>query len=312
MRWLIAVLALWCAPLPCLAADAMASGSFEGTVLGFGQGHAQIMVAANSTKLTLLVPATALQTRLESARVGDNLAFVVDNAVKPTALTELTSITRPVAQWTVLWTMLFSAASVIGLSLLFLWGRNPLVGVDNRYSNSQTQLALWFATVATVYLSANILRAFELGGDFIGGIALTQHVMVLTGLSAMTFGAAKVVATQKAGGQPPQAAAVPGAAADAVATEVPAAAAVRKTMALKPQLADLVLDDQGHADLGDLQMIFITLAAVIIFLCRSYWWLTALPVSNEVILPDVDTALLATFGIGQGAYLFKKAAIPGG
>jgi hypothetical protein len=32
--------------------------------------------------------------------------------------------------------------------------------------------------------------------------------------------------------------------------------------------------------------------------------------AGKVALPDVDTALLPGFGIGQGAYLVKKAATP--
>ncbi|MEG8024372.1 hypothetical protein QP162_07770 [Sphingomonas aurantiaca] len=220
----------------------------------------------------------------------------------------MTSLTRPVAPMTVLWVMFCSAALIAGLSAAFLWRRNPVVGVDNRYSNSQTQLALWFVTVGAAYVATNILRAFVLDGDFIGGVELTGNVVALTGLSAFTFGAAKVVASQKADGQTLGAAPItlpPG------ATQATPVSPV-KTIADKARLTDLVRDDKGNADLGDLQMIFVTLAAVIIFLCQSFWWLSALQIAAQVVSPDVDTALLATFGIGQGAYLFKKAATPNG
>jgi hypothetical protein len=42
----------------------------------------------------------------------------------------------------------------------------------------------------------------------------------------------------------------------------------------------------------------------------SFHFLGKLALASPITLPDVDTALLATFGIGQGAYLFKKAALP--
>jgi hypothetical protein len=35
-----------------------------------------------------------------------------------------------------------------------------------------------------------------------------------------------------------------------------------------------------------------------------------LTLASSAMLPDVDTTLLTGFGVGQGAYLFKKAAMP--
>ena len=37
-----------------------------------------------------------------------------------------------------------------------------------------------------------------------------------------------------------------------------------------------------------------------------------LKLATQVTLPDVDTTLLASFGIGHGAYLIKKAALKPG
>ena len=160
-------------------------------------------------------------------------------------------------------------------------------------------MGLWFSAVAVVYLSANILRGFLLGGDYIGGVSLPTNLIVLTGLSAFTFGAARAITTQKAG----------------AAANAPTDAAVPKPLAVNPNppsVSDLVQNDNKTTDLGDIQMILVTLAAVAIFICQSFWYLTSLPISKSVILPDVDSALLATFGLGQGAYLFKKAASPFG
>ena len=68
-----------------------------------------------------------------------------------------------------------------------------LLGTDGRYSNSQCQLALWFGVAMTMYLAMIVLRVSKLDWTYLDGVALTANVMALTGLSALTFGAAKVV-----------------------------------------------------------------------------------------------------------------------
>ena len=66
------------------------------------------------------------------------------------------------------------------------------------------------------------------------------------------------------------------------------------------------------ADLGDFQMILISSVATLIFAAASWEFLTMVDIVRATTLPDVDTALLGSFGIGQGAYLIKKAALPNG
>jgi len=46
---------------------------------------------------------------------------------------------------------------------------------------------------------------------------------------------------------------------------------------------------------------------VVIYLMLVFSFLHAIAYSTSVSLPDVDTTILATFGLGQGAYLTKKA-----
>jgi hypothetical protein len=53
-------------------------------------------------------------------------------------------------------------------------------------------------------------------------------------------------------------------------------------------------------------MIIITLLAVISYLIRIVAFLNVVELHTTVTLPDVDTTILATFGLGQGAYLAKK------
>ncbi len=64
----------------------------------------------------------------------------------------------------------------------------------------------------------------------------------------------------------------------------------------------------GAADIGDFQLVVITILAVSVYLVQIWAWLGNIPVGVTTTLPDVDTTILATFGLGQGAYLFKKQA----
>jgi hypothetical protein len=222
-----------------------------------------------------------------------------------------------------------------------------LVGVDGRYSNSKCQLALWFGVVMMVYLAALILRVEVWGLDFLYGVDIPANLLALTGLSALTFGGAKAITTTKVDNAAKDAvnksadAATAGAQADAAAARATQAqtagappevieahkrlatiaadmvkkladeAAAAKTP--KPKgtpniLADLIQNDQGDPDIGDFQMIFITLIAAITFAIAGYNFLGAIAQSAHVTLPDVDTTLLSGFGLGQGAYLIKKMA----
>jgi hypothetical protein len=73
-----------------------------------------------------------------------------------------------------------------------------------------------------------------------------------------------------------------------------------------PQRLSSSLNDRGTADLDDFEMILIALAAAAIFL------LTRTLFETQVTLTDVDTTMLSGFGLGQGTYLIKKAALKAG
>jgi len=55
-------------------------------------------------------------------------------------------------------------------------------------------------------------------------------------------------------------------------------------------------------------MLIITLLATGMYLVLVFNFLGSLDLRATVDLPNVDTTILATFGLGQGAYLAKKAA----
>jgi hypothetical protein len=76
---------------------------------------------------------------------------------------------------------------------------------------------------------------------------------------------------------------------------------------------DLTHDDGKNAanapklDVGDFQMLVITLVAASMCTAILFHFLGSLETRKIVALPDVDTTILAAFGLGHGAYLTKKA-----
>ena len=73
-------------------------------------------------------------------------------------------------------------------------------------------------------------------------------------------------------------------------------------------ITQLFQNDMRQADLGDTQMILITLIAIATYVATAFNQLGNLEIAPQVLLPDINSYLLASFGIGQGAYLAKKAA----
>jgi hypothetical protein len=202
---------------------------------------------------------------------------------------------------------------------------NLIVGEDGRYSNSKFQIAVWFAVLITSYIATLWLRSSHLGWDYWGGINIPQNLLLISGMSAFTFSAAKGITTSKVADAklkgnpdrknsanatpsllqnlthndaPPPAATVPA----AIVQGPPAVAPV----AIVPVLAPAAT--QPRLDLGDFQMVAITLLAVSVYVVLIFHFMAVLAKSAVITLPDVDTTILATFGLGHGAYLAKKAA----
>ncbi|HEV2853392.1 MAG TPA: hypothetical protein VHC97_11365 [Thermoanaerobaculia bacterium] len=164
-----------------------------------------------------------------------------------------------------------------------------LVGRDNRYSKSKFQIAIWFGTVITAYLATLALRWWASVPSLVGGVDIPQNLLLLSGISALSFGTAKGITQGKEN--------------RAEAAGVPA-----KPVADHPRFpSDLVSDDSGQPDLGDFQMVVITLIAVGVYVVQMFDFLSLLHLSAQVSLPDVDPTLLGIFGISHGAYITKKA-----
>jgi hypothetical protein len=193
------------------------------------------------------------------------------------------------ADWPARWIALAGALILLtGFAGIATGGklRSLVIGADNRYSKSQVQIVLWALLVGCAYLATVFLRVWAGGLDLLGGIDIPQNLLILSGLSVLSFGAAKAITVTK--------------------NDTPGTP--RKTIGA-PDLRDLVRDDQAKPDFGDLQMIVVTLIVVIVYFWTVFHTLGVVP-AGKSSLPDVDLALLSAFGLGQGAYLAKKMALP--
>lgn len=304
------------APAPATTGTASVAGSFNAAIVQLGPGRAVLTgtLPGLAGPQSLKVPKSTDRDQLGELPQGDltsqayQARLEVDDVTRPTTVTQVDRVSRAVPASARLWALLVSLFVVVAVATVLtrFKPQKLLIGADNRYSNSQTQLALWSAAVAVVYLAAVGLRMGWLGGDFIGGVGLPANLIAMTGLSALSFGGAKVIVSQKVANAGAAAAAgTPG------PTVVATPTGPAKPRAPKPNLLnDLFQNDAGRPDIGDLQMILVTVVAIIIFVLSSFNFLGDLQVASQTTLPDVDTALLSGFGIGQGAYLLKKAALP--
>ncbi len=208
------------------------------------------------------------------------------------AMAAATPAAKPASRGRRIFFVGISAIGLLALAAVLLAGqlRLLIVGEDNRYSNSKFQMALWFGVLIVSYIATLLLRWREGGGAFIGGVNIPVNLLALSGLSALTLGAAKGITTNK------QAAA-------------PQAGVAAKTFAPAPRFPyDLLHNDNGRPDFGDFQMLVITLVAASVYLLQVFHFLGTDLLTSPMMLPDVDTTILAAFGLGQGAYLTKKYA----
>jgi hypothetical protein len=273
------------------------------TVLGIALATALVPTTTGAMEPPALVRMTA-QHAIQAPRSGAVLIAQAETstiqparapAEKAEAVAQPQAAPAPVTigRGTRVWTVVLATAILLLATLLLTGGQlaSLIVGQDNRYSNSKFQMALWFAVLIVAYLSATILRWWTGGAGYLGDIAIPKYLLALSGASALTYGAAKGITNNK------QAAAL----ASGQPGKVPAA---------KPSFpSDLVHNDYNQPDLGDFQMIIITLLVVAVYLAQLFHFLgTLAPLHQWISLPDVDPALLAVFGLGQGAYLTKKYA----
>lgn len=252
-----------------------------------------VIVPSQATPLHLLVRDTALENALKELHRGDRLSILVStNGGNQQTLEAMSVKVVSVSLWRRI-RVLAGWGFVFWLICFLLSGFHPLrlvIGEDGRFSNSKFQTALWFSTLVVTYLATLWLRVRVLGGNMLGGVNIPPNLLLLSGMSALTFTAAKGITVSKIQ--------------SAAANGVPGA----KKPAVQSQFwSDLTHNDDGLFDLGDFQMLIMTFLAVGTFLALILHFLGSLEARTIVYLPDVDTTILASFGLGHGAYLTKKA-----
>jgi hypothetical protein len=249
----------------------------------------------------------ALRAKLASVRPGDHIRL---DLKEDKGSIQLQDVRGP---WSVevgatrrLLILTLSASLILALATAVTKGAPMkfIVGMDNRYSNSKFQLALWFWIVISTYIATIVFRVWYAGWNFFGAVNIPQNLLVLSGLSALTYGGAKAITTAKV---------------NAAANPIqPVAGAVALPPNPDPKNAlqpgqerffrDLVQNDVGGFDFGDFQMLVVTFLAIAMYLILIFHFLGSIDSTKTLTLPDVDTTILSAFGLGQGAYLAKKAA----
>ena len=278
---------------PC-AADGGPSGepTVEARIDSIGSYGASVQLSIASAPQEFAITDTSVKEALKTVEAGDTIKVAIDQSTTPNQLKRLTVVSHSLGLGQRMLFLALAAAFVFAMAALVVRG-SPLrflVGVDGRYSNSQFQIALWFYSVMTVYLATMAARIWVGGLEFLGGVEIPTNLLALSGLSALTFGAAKAITAQKV-------------------DNLAAGAVCLKTSSATARFPDdLVRNDLGAVDIGDFQMLFITILAVIIHVSMTVHFLGSIALVLHVTLPDVDSTLLSGFGLGQGAYLIKKAA----
>jgi hypothetical protein len=161
------------------------------------------------------------------------------------------------------------------------------LGADNRYSNSKFQTVLWFWVVISAYCAIVFHRMTASGWSYIGGVDIPQNLLILSGISVLTFAAAKAITFGKV-------------------EQATARGEDAKPSAMVPKIGDLTSDDLNRTDLGDFQMVVVTILAVIIYAIATVEFMGRIEFRSVITMPDVDATLLAIFGLSQAAYLGKK------
>ncbi len=252
----------------------------------------------------LLVGSKELRARLDPAGKADDgvrrgdLVLVTEKAPAPAAGATLGAleVERMEVQASQRWLALAGAALLLILFARVALGKGMaglILGLDLRMSNSKVQMAVWFGVVMVSYLAALWLRFCYSGNLLLGAVSVPTNLLSLSGLSALTFAGAKTITQSKQ---------------NALAAAGMITSMKQPAKQGEAGLQNLVQDDRGHADIGDFQMLLITVVAALTYLVQMFQYLGVLDLHATVSLPDVDSTLLAAFGLGQGAYLAKKAA----
>ena len=98
------------------------------------------------------------------------------------------------------WTSLLIAVFVLFILAYIFTGGHPAylyLGSDNRYSSSKFQTFLWFWLVISAYIAIVSHRIAAAGWRYVGGVDIPPHLLILSGISVLTFAGAKAITVGK-------------------------------------------------------------------------------------------------------------------
>jgi len=186
----------------------------------------------------------------------------------------------PLIAWILRWVWwLLSGRRHGGQQPKLWWGRSLVVGQDNRVSTSKTTALVWTYTVAAALLSFIVARWLGHPGAY--NVLSTQglnaqYAVLIGGPLGAAILAKGIVSAQV----------------DSGSTAKPAAASASP--------AQLVQNDNGEADLGDLQYLLFNVVALVFF----YGELLRAPQAAMPTIPDVLVGLTSVAAVG---FVSKKA-----
>jgi len=262
-----------------------------------------ISISADSHTMALaLAPAgpvksfnsSNLGSALASLSPNDSICFLASDDSQQMQQLDAIAAERITVGWLRAVGAMLLAFAVVWWIMLAITKGHPwgfTLGLDRRLSNSQMQIYFWFLVLTTVYLSELALRLRY--AHVLGGITVPTNLTALAGISAFTFGTARLNTMTKTGGSAP--ALLSGD--KSLETGQP----LRRDL-----LRHLFTNDDGLADLADTQMIVLTAITGMIYLGISAAFLARVSLSGHTDLPPVDDTLLGSTAVSQGAYLFKK------
>jgi hypothetical protein len=183
------------------------------------------------------------------------------------------------------WPYVAAFSSVLALFLLYKITTKDSFsrlyeGADGRSSTSKFQFFLWTVVVILTYAALYTVKLEQHRFDPITEIP--QNLLIAIGMSVISASAAKAITVSYINtGRISK-------------TTVPAG---------KGSFGDIFKDDSGVPDLSKLQMIawtFISIATYLIVVGQHI-------AKADPTIPDIDSSLMALMGLGQAAYLGKKA-----
>ena len=261
---------------PAASSQPSASRTLTGRVAAISEDQSSLVVTSDKKDGTgkesqpIAITAKALQALLKNFRVGDAVRVEITQEGAQTILREIGAAESVRVSVKERWIALGIGLAVLVLFALVLLGgdvRGLLLGADGRYSNSKVQMALWFGALIITYIALLWLRWWK--GAGVGGVSLAQNLLLISGMSALTFGAAKGITTAKIQAREER---------EIAAGSPPAMAALLAESAVKPPatpaerglIKNLVRNDDGRVDIGDFQMVVVTILAVLVYVGQVY------------------------------------------